>query len=311
METSSAPVQRRVAVVGGGAIGCYMAAQAHAAGHAVTLCVRTPVDRLIIEFAGSVFEAPVTISADPKSQTAVDFVLLATKAHDTPGAASWLTHLTAPATVVVALQNGIDHQERIAQLIPGVSILPALVYIAVERIDAGKIVHRNGQQIVVPIGENGNKFKQLLSGTDIKVFQDPDFLTAAWRKLLSNLAANPITALTLQRMGVMRDADIQDLARGLLSEAVTVARAAGANIGPDDVQATLDLYTRFSDDGGTSMLYDRLAGRPLEHEHITGAVVRLSERHGIAAPLNRAVLALLRALNQSLQHDVDTSEIAG
>ncbi len=59
------------------------------------------------------------------------------------------------------------------------------------------------------------------------------------------------------------------------------------------------------------MLYDRLAGRPLEHEHITGAVVRLPERHGIAAPLNRAVLALLRALNHSLQHDVGTREIAG
>jgi 2-dehydropantoate 2-reductase len=43
------------------------------------------------------------------------------------------------------------------------------------------------------------------------------------------------------------------------------------------------------------MLYDRLEGRPLEHEYITGAVVRAAERHGIDVPLNRAILALLRA----------------
>jgi 2-dehydropantoate 2-reductase len=43
------------------------------------------------------------------------------------------------------------------------------------------------------------------------------------------------------------------------------------------------------------MLYDRLAGRPLEHEYITGAVVRAAEQHGITVPLNRAMLALLRA----------------
>ena len=305
MAISSATMPRRVAVVGGGAIGCYMAAQMHAAGHAVTLCVRTPVERLVVESSGGVVEVPVAISADPASQTGVDWVLLATKAHDTPGALSWLTQLTAPSTVVVALQNGIDHQERLEQLIPGAAILPALVYIAVERTGTGQIVHRNGRQIVVPMGIDGEKFERLLFGTDIKVLQDPDFFTAAWRKLLSNLAANPITALTLQRMGIMRDADIQALARGLLSEAVAVARAAGANIGSDDVQATLDLYTRFSEDGGTSMLYDRLAGRPLEHEHITGAVVRLSERHGVETPLNRAVLTLLRALNESLQSDVD------
>jgi 2-dehydropantoate 2-reductase len=45
------------------------------------------------------------------------------------------------------------------------------------------------------------------------------------------------------------------------------------------------------------MLYDRLAGRPLEHEYITGAVVAAAERHGVAVPLNRAILALLRALS--------------
>jgi 2-dehydropantoate 2-reductase len=43
------------------------------------------------------------------------------------------------------------------------------------------------------------------------------------------------------------------------------------------------------------MLEDRLAGRPTEHEEITGAVVRAGDRHGVDVPLNRAILALLAA----------------
>jgi 2-dehydropantoate 2-reductase len=45
------------------------------------------------------------------------------------------------------------------------------------------------------------------------------------------------------------------------------------------------------------MLFDRLAGRPLEHQGLTGAVVRAAERHGIDVPLNRAILALLEGLD--------------
>ncbi len=45
---------------------------------------------------------------------------------------------------------------------------------------------------------------------------------------------------------------------------------------------------------GSSMLYDRLAGRSTEHEALTGAVVRHGRRYGIPTPLNSAILALLR-----------------
>ena len=40
-----------------------------------------------------------------------------------------------------------------------------------------------------------------------------------------------------------------------------------------------------------------LAGRPLEHEFLTGAVVRAAQRLAVDAPLNRAMLALLGAVS--------------
>ena len=50
---------------------------------------------------------------------------------------------------------------------------------------------------------------------------------------------------------------------------------------------------------GTSMYFDRLAGRPLEVEALTGAIVAAGQRLGIPTPLNGALLTLLRAVNDA------------
>ena len=73
--------------------------------------------------------------------------------------------------------------------------------------------------------------------------------------------------------------------------------AEGARLGDEAVEQTLAFYDALPADTGSSMLFDRLAGRPLEHQALTGAVVRAADRHGIDVPLNRAILALLEGLD--------------
>jgi 2-dehydropantoate 2-reductase len=296
MDVKNNRTSQRVAVIGGGAVGCYMATEAYAAGHEVILCLRTAFERLTVDSSIISEDVPVTITADPDKQTVADWVLITTKAQDTLSTKPWLDHLVDSHTVIVLLQNGINHEKRLDQIIHGVFVLPALVYVAVERISPGHIVHRGGSRILVPNGEYGEMFRDLLFGSNTEVLLEPDFLTATWKKLLSNLAANPITTLTLQRIGIMQRPDVQKLARGLLQEGIAVGRVAGAMVGQEDIEQTLDFYAQFKPDGGTSMLYDRLAGRPLEHEYITGAVVSMGERYGVATPLNQILLTLLRAL---------------
>jgi 2-dehydropantoate 2-reductase len=55
----------------------------------------------------------------------------------------------------------------------------------------------------------------------------------------------------------------------------------------------------YSGDLGTSMYFDRQAGRKLEIEALTGAVVAAGERHGILTPINRTLLTLLRAVSDA------------
>ncbi|MEJ2887798.1 2-dehydropantoate 2-reductase [Actinomycetospora aeridis] len=289
-----------VAVIGAGAIGGVLAALASDRGHDVTVCVRTPFDVLTVVADGVERAVPVTIATDPGQVTPADWVLLATKAQDTASAAGWLGALAGPGSVVVVAQNGVDHTARVDGLVdPGATVLPASVRLGAEAVAPGRIVHHDYAQLTVPAGEAARGLAALYGTGGIgalRVVATDDFVTVAWRKLLSNAVANPITALTGRRNDVLTEPATRDLVVDLAREVLAVGRSAGAALTDDDVDDLVTMYDRMAPGLGTSMLYDRLAGRPLEHEYLTGAVVATGARTGVATPLNAAVLALLRGL---------------
>ena len=52
-------------------------------------------------------------------------------------------------------------------------------------------------------------------------------------------------------------------------------------------------------EAGTSMYFDRLAGRRLEADDLTGALVAAGRRHGIPTPVNATLLTLLRGVDDT------------
>ncbi|MEX6507406.1 2-dehydropantoate 2-reductase [Jiella sp. M17.18] len=288
-----------VAVIGSGAIGGYFAAMLADASHDVTLCVRTPFERLVLEDGGTTRDIPVTIATDPAEVAETDFVVLATKAQDTGSAAPWFERLAGQNTSVLVAQNGVEHAQRVQPLAPGATIVPAIVYVAAERTRPGRVVHHSNSRMVLPDDPTGRGAKARFAGSALQVDLAEDFLTTAWRKLLSNICANPITALTLRRMEVFSEPAIRDLALGLMREGVAAARAAGARLADGEAEAVLSSYGGVNSQSGSSMLYDRLSGRSLEYDHLTGAVLRAAARGGVDVPLNRAIHALLAALDRS------------
>lgn len=295
---ASTPRSASLAVIGGGAIGGFVAARLVQAGHRVTLCVRSPIESLVLDSGGDRLVTHPRILTQPGEAQPMDWVFLATKAHDTPGAAPWLAKLCHAATTLVILQNGIDHAARVQPYAGPATILPSLVYIGAERVAPGHIVQHGGGKLIVPAGEAAGRLEALLEGSGIEVEQTSDFLTSAWTKILGNIAGNPLTALTMRRIGILREKAMRELALGLLEEAVAVGRACGARLPRNQARDILDGLASYNPEGGTSMLYDRMAGRALEHEHITGAVVRAASQHAIPVPLNRAILTLVTALSE-------------
>jgi len=293
-----------VAVIGAGAIGTVLAAAACDSGHQVTVCARTPIDSLVLERDGADRTVEAAIVSEPDDPglalTPAEVVWVSIKAADTAGAAPWLARLCGPGTLVAAAQNGLDQDVRLNPFVPSGWVVPALAYIAAERVGPGRVVHLAGDRVVVPAGDAETLLAKAASA-GLVVRGVHDMRTACWRKLLGNLIANPITTLTLRRIGVMGEPGIEDLARGLLLEAAQVGRAEGARIGDEDVAAVLAGTGQYGRRTGSSMLYDRLAGRPLEHQYLTGEVVRRAETHGIPVPINAGILALLEALDRGIQ----------
>jgi 2-dehydropantoate 2-reductase len=301
--TTGAPARRlTVAVIGLGGVGGGAAGSLAAAGrHDILACTRQPIARFTLERAEGTVEAPFRMLTDPAPAKPVDWVLVCTKTHQTEATGPWLARLCTPATRVAVLQNGIDHVARVAPLARGATIVPVLVYYNGERLapDRVRIRHAGSYDAVVADDEPGRAFVDLFEATPLRIIRSGDFATLAWRKLLINAVANPITALTLQRQAVLRRPDVQELCRGVLDEAVAAARAEGIKLAEDETARTIAMLHNFSGELGTSMYFDRLAGRRLEVEALTGAIVAAGDRHGMAMPLNRALLILLRAINDA------------
>jgi 2-dehydropantoate 2-reductase len=78
-------------------------------------------------------------------------------------------------------------------------------------------------------------------------------------------------------------------------ETAAVAHALGVPIG-GDIEGLVDAQTRdMPRDGRPSMLEDLEAGRPLEVEYLSGAVVRLGAQAGIPTPIHSAAVRELSA----------------
>jgi 2-dehydropantoate 2-reductase len=286
----------RIAVIGAGAVGTCVAWNLLRAGRDVTVCVRQHIDRLVLRQGdGEPESLPVVSATDPSELHPMDWVLIATKAQDTGSVRPWLEAAAGPGTVIVLLQNGVDHASRLGGLAADAAVLPALVHINVEPLARGQAWRRAGNEIAVPAGDEGARLAGLFAGTGIRIRLEDDFRAAAWRKLLGNVAHNPILALTGRRVDVFADPDVLALAAKLISEAAAVAAAEGVAVSEEEIGRVVSGLGALPGGAGNSMLFDRLRGRALESEFLTGVVVQAGRRAGVSTPLNEAVLTLLRA----------------
>jgi 2-dehydropantoate 2-reductase len=286
----------RIACVGVGAIGGALAGPLAASGrHDVVLCVREPFERLIVESPARRIEVQARCETDPARVAPAEWVLLATKAQDVPGAAKWLAALSAPGTVIAVLQNGVEHRERVTPFAGPAEVLPVVVELPAARGAPGRIRMRAGARLTVPAGPAAEGFAALFADTDVAVEVTDDFARSAWRKLCLNAASGALTALTGRTVEVLHAPGMAELARGIMLECVAVGRAEGAQLSDSVADEILARLLALPAGSGNSMLYDRQAGRPLELDARNGAIVRLGARHRIATPLNSTVCALLAA----------------
>ena len=288
-----------VAVLGPGAIGGTIAAWLEASGSVdLSLCVRTPFERLRVETPERVIDVAPRQLADPARASPVDWVLVATKAYDVAGAADWLARLAGPETRVAVLQNGVEHVARFAPFVPAERILPVMVDVPAEREAPGRIRQRGRGTMLVPAGQDGGAFADMFDGTGIDVAEAEDFNSALWRKLCVN-SAGAVMALVLEGNGAAWREPAAQAMRVLVAECIAVGRAEGALLDDELVEEVVAGYRSAPRDGKNSLVADREGRRPMEWDARNGVVCRLGRKHGIATPASDMVTGLLAAIDEA------------
>ncbi|HKY76259.1 MAG TPA: 2-dehydropantoate 2-reductase [Acidimicrobiia bacterium] len=281
-------------MIGAGSVGCMLAAYLASAGYDIVVCGRAPLDRVVMTVDGATVEHKVAWAAEPGELPPVQWAVLATKIHHTPDVADWLRALPASG-IVIAAQNGVDHRARIEPL-TGAAVVPTVVWMNSKRTGPGEVVVTPARGLTVPDDEAGRAVADLFVPCGVPVETAADFLTAAWDKLLLNVIANPLTALTGRPLEVLSDPGVEALGLDLALETVEVARAEGTALTPQHARDSMAFLQSLPGHLLSSMLQDRFAGRAMEHEGLLDPVVTLGRRHGIPTPFSRAILALLDAL---------------
>jgi 2-dehydropantoate 2-reductase len=308
----------RIAVLGGGgAMGGLFGGWLAAGGNDVTLIDvnQTAVDAInaggvaIEEKDGTRRTYNVRAATDPSAVGPVDLILNFVKCYNTEAAMRTALPMLGANTAVLTLQNGWGNAARIADVVGEGRVLVGLTYHSATLLAPGTVKHPGLGTTYIGELDGGDSARlqaaaAALRGGGFETTVSPRILDEVWRKLALNVCTLPTAALlhfTADRL--IAHVGTTEMMRGLLAEVVAVARAQGIALDFEERWTGISSLLQRAIGARASMLQDVEARRRTEIDVINGAIVAAGQEHGIATPLNSAMVWLVRSLEESFAGD--------
>lgn len=315
----------RIGIIGAGALGCAIGAALTEGGSDVWLVSRSGVhvdamnrDGLRIRDADGERVVAVQAARDCTQLAPVDLLLVLVKSFHTREAIVSAQHAIGPHTSVLSLQNGMGHEDILADVVGRERVLAGKTYVGGVMLAPGHIVSGVAGKLTV-IGElNGSASARVTAIADafnragLRTEVSPDIVGTMWDKLLVNVATGALSAITrLSYGGLYAVPELKHTALAAVAEAMAVARASGARLAltqPEQAwhRASEGLPAQFK----ASMLQSLEKGSVTEIDFINGAVVRGGARHGIPTPVNAALVACVKGIEYAMATRNATQEAA-
>ena len=303
---------RSVALIGAGAVGSFIA-YALAGKDGVDFCVVADgarKERLEREgIAVNNKKEIVTLRprvCTPEEAKGADLLLVAVKYTALDSVLEDIRTICSPDTVVLSLLNGIDSEEKIAEVID-----PAQIVYSLMRVSSERRKDAEGRDIVtfdptikwgVYLGEKGSPVKSarieaiedLFAGTTCSVYFMENILQDQWAKYASNICYNiPQAVLSVPFKAYFDSAHVQFLRDRLLKEVTRVGAAMGIEVpGPSLSWDSCLPTARFS------TLQDLDAGRHTEIEMFAGVLMRKAAEVGVEVPYATFAYHAIKALEE-------------
>jgi 2-dehydropantoate 2-reductase len=284
-----------ITLIGPGAIGATLAAWlAQDPRNDVSVAVRTPFDSIELDSPYGKITAKPRVLTDRTHARNADWVLAATKTYDSESATEWFENAVGPDTRVAVIQNGVEQVERFANYIDRSRIVPVMIDLPADRIAPGRVKQNGLGKMLVPAGANGAAFVALFEKTKLDAQVTDDFVTAVWKKLCLN-SAGAVCAVLKEPQRISHHDGVAGIMRAIVRECAAVGRKQGAKLADSIPDEIVERSRKAPRDSTNSMLVDRLNNRKMEIDARNGVIVRLGRKHGIEAPMNALMVAMLEA----------------
>lgn len=305
----------KICFLGAGALGSALGGVLTEAGNEVWLVDRSPAHVDAINAKGLVLRedgADRTVPAKARTKTdgigPADLVVVLVKSFHTREAIAGALALVGPGTVVMSLQNGLGHEEILAEAVGREKVLAGKTYVGGVLLAPGHaIAGVRGKLTSIGeldgrITERAQRIADTFTRAGLATTVSADIIGAMWDKLLVNVATGALCAITRLPYGRLYAVpEIEACAIAAVGEAMAVAAANGIRLSSVEPRDAWTLAAEgMPPEFKTSMLQSLEKGQPTEVDYINGAVVRWGERCGVATPVNQALVACVKGIEAAL-----------
>jgi 2-dehydropantoate 2-reductase len=306
----------KIAVLGAGSLGCAMGGVLAEHGNEVFLINRSQarVDHinahgLILRTGENVRTVRLQAATHASEVGRVDLVIVLVKSFHTREAISSAAALLGPETVVLTLQNGVGHEEILAEYVGAERIVSGKSYVGGLLLGLGDVIAGTvGKETIIgePDGARSPRIEAIaaaFNAAGLKTIVSSNIQSVIWDKVLVNAATGPLSAITRLPYGELyKMSECETTAIAAVSEGMSVARAAGVMISfQHPREPWLKAGTGLPYEFKTSMLQSIEKGSITEIDFINGAICKLGRKWGVATPVNDTLVASVKGIEQSLK----------
>ena len=300
----------KIAVIGAGAMGSLFGAMLAGADNEVWLydvwqehVQSINQEGLRIEREGKTRMVRLNATTDPDQIGQAELTIIFVKSTQTQAATQTAQQIAGSDGSVMTLQNGMGNADIIAEFIEPNRILAGTTSHGATMLGAGRIRHAGigattiGSWAATEQGRQlAGRFAEFFTQAGIETEAVDEVRSVVWNKLLINIGINAITALSGIKNGQILDLEItRELSRNAVEEAMAVARARDITIKEDAVDIVFKVAEATAVNR-SSMGQDVDHKRQTEIAAINGFIVSEAKKLGIDAPVNLALTALIKTM---------------
>lgn len=244
---------------------------------------------------------PTLATDDIREVGLANYVIMSPKSYDLNSTIEQIKPCVGTDTVILPLLNGIDNSERIRKLLPTTEVWDGCCYIVAKILETGVVgnvgsIHRIVFGYLNRTTDRLLAFEKMLKDAGIEIRFYDTILTEIWKKFFFISTSASLTSYFDVSYGeIIADPTRKQVLIDFSSELVQVAISEGINIDNSEIERLIHQFEKLPIGTTTSMHRDFQAKKNTEVDTLTGIVVELARKHGIAVPLYSKVYNELKS----------------